>query len=442
MTELSPNLKKIYLFHFFNTIAISAVANFLFLDRIFLRMGLNMQQFGFIKGFAYLLPMGLNLLVSPFLGRLNRDREIVGIGYLIRVFLPLSFFLIPGRINDKSAIAVAVTVILIIVHIFPIIANNSIQMLVRYHVKKEVLGTHLSLITVVWTLPGFLLAIPLSRILDMHTAGTDQEFYRTMFLIMFSTALFEIFASIIIMKLPRHAPEYNKSLRFKDILQPFKNVGFRNLLRVIVVSGMISSLIGAFINPYLLNVQGMSMTSISVISAGVSLLSILALPFWGKLADYVGGKNIYGVAVIGLTVGILALLGRGSGFVLVYAFLSWQGTQGFFGSAIYSTQQFMIFTQSDERKRSVFFAASTFIFGLGWFIGSFFGGIFLEWLRNIQLFSDPMTSYRIYFFICSGVSASLLWLTRFLDDDSEKRSAKRMGIAMYRTARTLFGRIR
>jgi len=442
MTEMSPNLRKIYLFHFFNTIAISVVANFLFLDRIFLRMGLNMQQFGFIKGFAYLLPMGINLLVSPFIGKLNRDREIVGIGYLIRVFLPLSFFLIPGRINDRSAMAVAVMVILVTVHIFPIIANNSIQMLVRYHVRQEVLGTHLSLITVVWTLPGFLLAIPLSKILDMHTSGTDQEFYRTMFLIMLFTALFEIIATIIIMRLPRHNPEHHKNLRFRDIFQPFKNEGFRNLLRVIVVSGMISSMIGAFINPYLLNVQNMSMTLISVISAAVSLLSILALPFWGKLADHVGGKNIYGLAAAGLTVGILALLGKGSGFILVYAFLSWQGSQGLFGSAIYSSQQFMIFTQSEESKRSVFFAASTFVFGLGWFLGSFFGGFLLEWLRNIRFFSNPMTSYRIYFFICSAVSLSLVWLTRALVDDSEKRSARKMGIAMYRTARTLFGRIR
>ncbi len=442
MTEISPALRKIYLFHLFNTIAISVVSNFLFLDRIFLRMGLNMQQFGFIKGFSFLLPMSINLLVSPFIGRLNRDREIVGIGYLIRVFLPLSFLLLPGRIDDKSAMAVAVMIILITIHIFPIIANNSIQMIVRHHIPQKVLGTHLSRITVVWTLPGFLLAIPLSRLVDAHTAGSDQVFYRTMFLIMFFTAIFEIAASLIILRLPRYNPEHHKNLRFSDILYPFRNDGFRNLLRVIVVFGILSSMITAFINPYLLNVQGLSMTLISVISAAVALLSILVLPFWGKLADHVGGKNIYGIAVIGLTIGILALLGKGIVFILIYALLSWEGSRGFFGSAIYSTQQYMIFTQSEESRRSVFFAASTFVFGLGWFLGSFFGGILLEWLRNIKGLSDPMTAYRIYFIICSIIGICLAWLTRLLKDDSEKKSAKRMASAMYRTARTLFGRIR
>ncbi len=131
MFNLHPNLQKIYLFHFFNKIAISVVANFLFLDRIFLRMGLNMQQFGAIKGLSYFIPMIINLLLSPLIGRLNRDREIVGIGYLIRVFLPLLFLLLPRYISDKTALSAAVTAVLLTVHIFPIVSNNCIQMLVR-----------------------------------------------------------------------------------------------------------------------------------------------------------------------------------------------------------------------------------------------------------------------------------------------------------------------
>ena len=401
-----------------------------------------MQQFGAIKGFAFLMPMGLNLLLAPFIAKLNKDREIVAFGYLIRVFLPLLFLILPTRINDKSVMVTAVTIILITIHIFPIIANNCIQMLVRFHIPRGKIGTHLSRITVIWTLPGFLLAIPLSWILDRHSGGTDQEFYKTMFFIMFFTAAFEIIASTIIMRLPRHQFDKKQIRKFRDILGPFQNEGFRHLLKVILIFGIVSSMIMAFINPYLLNIQGMSMTLISVISAVVSLLSILAIPFWGKLADHVGGKNIYGIAAIGMALGLLALLGKGLVFVLIYALLSWEGSRGIFGSAIYSTQQFMIFTQSDEDKRSIFFAASTFIFGLGWFLGSFFGGILLEWLLNIQKFSLSITAYRIYFGICSLGGISLAWLTRLLEDDMEKQSAKGMGLAMYRIARTLFGRTR
>ncbi len=442
MAELEPNLKKIYAFHFFNTIAICVVANFLFLDRIFLRMGLNMQQFGAVKGFAYLLPMGINLLVSPFIGRFNRDREIVAIGYLIRVFLPLLFLLLPGMISNKSTLVTAVTVILITVHIFPIIANNSIQLLVRSNVPQKVLGIHLSRITLVWTLPGFLIAIPLSWLLDRHSGGSDGEFYRAMFFIMFSTALFELIASSIIMKLPRsHIYKYS-GLQFRDILLPFREKGFRNLLLAVGSFSILTSMITAFINPYLLNVQGISMTVISSISAGVALLSILALPYWGKLADHVGGKNIYKIAMLGITVGVLALLGKGMFFVIIYALFAWEGSRGLFGSGIYSTQQFMVFSQSNEDKRPIFFASSTFVLGVGWFLGAFLGGSLLEWLRNVEAFANPMTAYRIFFSICGIGSLFLISFSRTLTEDYKKLSAREMRIAMNRTFRNLYGRIR
>ncbi|NQT59158.1 MAG: MFS transporter [Bacteroidetes bacterium] len=442
MADLHPNLRKIYSFHFFNNIAICVVSNFLFLDRIFLRMGMNMQQFGTIKGFAYLLPMAVNLLLAPFIGKINRDREIVGIGYLIRVFMPLLFLLLPNLISDKTVMVSAVTAILITVHIFPIISNNCIQLLVRAHVPKNTLGTHLSWITVVWTLPGFLLAIPLSWILDRHTGGTDQEFYRTMFIIMLSTGLFEIIASAIIMRLPRQRIEKRPNLNFKDILLPFRDVSFKKLLRAIVVFSILNSMVMAFINPYLLNVQGLSMLFISIISAVVSLLSILVLPFWGKLADLVGGKNIYTIAVVGLAIGIFALLGKGVVFIIIYALFSWEGSRGLFGSGIYSTQQFMVFSQSQEDKRPVFFAASTFVLGFGWFFGSFFGGILLEWLLNMPEISAPLTAYRIFFGICGLGCIILALCSRHLVADSKKQTVREMGIAMYRTVRTLFGRIR
>ncbi len=68
---------KLYLFHFFLSISLTAVASFLFLDRLLLRMGLSMSQFGVIKGLAFLVPVTLNLILAPYLARLGRDREIV-----------------------------------------------------------------------------------------------------------------------------------------------------------------------------------------------------------------------------------------------------------------------------------------------------------------------------------------------------------------------------
>ena len=53
-----------------------------------------------------------------------------------------------------------------------------------------------------------------------------------------------------------------------------------------------------------------------------------------------------------------------------------------------------------------------------------------------------MTAYRIFFGINGLGFLVLAKVTKSLKDDREKQTAKGMGIAMYRTARTLFGRAR
>ena len=92
---MKSEIRKLYLFQLFLSVSLTVVASFLFLDRLFLRMGLSMSQFGVVKGLAFLIPVTVNLLLSPFLARLGKDRQILAISYLIRIFLPFSFLLLP-----------------------------------------------------------------------------------------------------------------------------------------------------------------------------------------------------------------------------------------------------------------------------------------------------------------------------------------------------------
>ena len=90
---MNSDIKKLLLYHLFNGIAISVVGNYLFLDAIFLRYGLDLKQFGFIKGVATWLPLAVGLMLSPALNRLQADKQIIGIVYLMRVALPFLLFL-------------------------------------------------------------------------------------------------------------------------------------------------------------------------------------------------------------------------------------------------------------------------------------------------------------------------------------------------------------
>ena len=104
---MNSDIRRLYFFHFFLSVALTAVGSFLFIDRLFLRMGLSMSQFGLIKGTAFLIPVTVNLALAPYLARLGRDREIASVSYLIRILLPFLFLLVfsfcsfPGSLSPS-----------------------------------------------------------------------------------------------------------------------------------------------------------------------------------------------------------------------------------------------------------------------------------------------------------------------------------------------------
>ena len=444
---MNPNIRRLYLFHFFNNIAITVVANFVFLDKLFLRMDLTMQHFGFVKGAAWFIPMVINLLLSPLVLRMNRDREIIGIGYIIRVSIPFLLLLLPGLTPNAGLRTVGALVVVVFAMIPPIIANNSIQSLIKVYIPKEDLGKHLGIITLLWTLPGFLLAIPCSYFVDLHSGGTDAEFYRSFLIVMTVTAAFQLPASYFIlrMKRPEHALKASEGpVGLSAILEPIKSRQFRPVLNVTFAFGIILAMVTGFINPYLLEGVGLTLTRITVIGAVVSVLSLFVLPLWGRLVDRVGGKNIYRIAVVGLALGIFALVGGSFFFVLVFAVLAWEGSRGFFGAGIYSAQQYLAISFSREERRNIYLAAFTLAQGAGMMLGSIVGGSMLEWIKPmIRSGAGHGTEhFHIYFLFCA---LSALLISQFAMGIRERRASLRphqVGMEMYRVARSMFGRNR
>jgi predicted MFS family arabinose efflux permease len=324
------------------------------------------------------------------------------------------------------------------IHIFPVLANNSIDSLLRAHLPLESMGRHLGRITLLWTLPGYLLAIPLAGYVDRHAGGGDAGFYRALFRVMLGTAVFQVPASLLILGVPRRRTSADRrepgAARLRDIAAPFRNAAYRRLLLVVLVFAVLTSMIYSFINPYLLQVRGMAMRTIGAISAAVAILSIGALPFWGRLADRIGGKNILRVAVSGFALGVLALIGEGAGFVLLFALLCWEGMRGIFGSGIYSTQRYLAQVLSDGRKPNIDFAAATFCSGAGWAAGAVLGGLLLEWLERRAGLLPPFHRYRIYFACCLAGCLLLGRLVLGLEEDRRRLGWREIGAAMFRAA--------
>ena len=433
-TTMSPEIRKLYLFHFFLSMALAVVSSFLFIDKILLRMGLNMSQFGVIKGLAFLGPVTLNLLLAPYLTRWGRDRHIVVSGYLLRVAFPYLLLVLPQLTEDTRLLTLGSTIVLLVTMVFPTLANNSISALCKAHIPRERLGHHMAHIVSLWTVPGFLLAIPCGWYIDRYGASSDPEFYRAFLHVLLATTIFVLPAGWVMLRLSRLEKARRKlpRLGYRDIREPFANKAFRVYLNASFMLSLVSMMIIAFINPYLFRARGLSLLQVSLITTMVTLMGVGLRPLWGQIADHFGGKNILRVSVVGVAVALLFLTGEGLLFIVIFALLAWNTNEGLFGVGVFTGQRYLNLALSDEEKANIYIAATTFVNGVGMFCGSFLGGFLLDWLA-VQIHPDlPYSHYRIYFTYCALAYLIVGQFVVALRERRRRVSSAELALAMYR----------
>src|SRR5262245_26074777 len=121
----SADMRRLYLAFPLMGLAISVVTSGQFFDMILLRLGLNMQQFGVIKGLGFCLPQAINLLLAPLLLRLAVDRWVASIGHLVRIVISFVFLALPYITRDRTALTILYTVAYVTWMLPPTMANNS-----------------------------------------------------------------------------------------------------------------------------------------------------------------------------------------------------------------------------------------------------------------------------------------------------------------------------
>lgn len=435
------NIRKLYLFHALNSIALGVVAHMLFIDKIFLRMGLNMSQFGFIKGISFFLPVTINLLLTPLILRLRMDHKIVAVAYLIRVILPYFFLILPKITHDTSYLAFGCTIVLLTSLIFPTIANNSIQVLCKMHIPKETLGKHSSMIRALWDAPGTILGILCGWYIDRFDGANDAQFYSAYLVIFLATTVFQVLASWVIWQLkplPAEDVESEIPVKFKDILEPFLHTNFRVLLNTVFLTAILTSMVNSFIFPYLLQARGLSMFVISAIIAILSILGFILFPLWGRITDRFGGKNVFRTSVLGVAIGLFCLTGTGLPFVVVYFLLAGL----LFGAGLTTGEGYLVLSLSDKTKSNIYIAAITFVSGCGILVGSAVGGLILEWLKTKMHPDFPFEQFKIYFTYCAFGYLLLGGFVAGLKDGREKVSPVILMQEAYRTFRSCIWRTR
>ena len=156
------------------------------------------------------------------------------------------------------------------------------------------------------------------------------------------------------------------------------------------------------LHPYLAREFGASPLQVGLLMAIYSFLQFLFSPFWGRLSDRLGRRPILLMSLLGSTLSHLAF-GLGSELWILFAARAFAG---FFGANISTAMAYMADTSSSQ-ERSKSMALIGVAFGLGFTIGPFLGGAFIQ----VGQFLGHQAPYGSHF---AAVAASLICFVNFL----------------------------
>ena len=335
------------------------------------------------------------------------------------------------------------TMVLMVAMIFPALANNSIFVLCKAHMPRDKLGKHMGLIGNLSVFPSLIIVIPLAWYVDNHSAGSDAEFYRSLFHVYAITTVFQLFASWVILRVskPTNRSVAQVDTSLKSIFEPLRDRRYRLFLNWLFMWGVIMGMCTSFLNPYLIEGQSLNLKQISIMGAVFAGLALVWRPMWGHLFDRFGARNVIRLGLVGVAVGLFALTGKGLIFVVIFGVLAWI-YDGIFVMAVGTGANYLMLSLSHENKSNVYMAVAGLIGACGVFVGSLGGGVLLDWLKNSVGAGDPTAYYRIYFTYC-GLGTLLLGGTAAaMRDGRRKVRPTQMVLAMYQGFRGLFDRRR
>ena len=319
-------------------------ASFVFIDRLLLRLEIDLGLFGSIKSMMFLIPAALYQLLLPLLRKLNRDVEVCAVSYALRVFFPL---LLPfcAVLLPAPRMTLCAFFLLPAGMLFAVFANNALMKIYRDVLYPAKYNYYTGFMTMCLSLPMTLLALPISWLLDRFNGLGDRDFFLLFGGLQFFTFCFEIPALFALRKVkvrlrrkhgvrperPKEKPK-NRGL----LLAPYLDLRYRAIPALVTLHRIASGLVMAYLTVYFLEVLHFSMTTLALIGLVMSPLLNLLLPFSGKLMDRFGYEIFFVLLSGGMLLGmILFCIFWESSFVLpLFAVLAWDGQMSLFGGVL------------------------------------------------------------------------------------------------------------
>lgn len=213
----------------------------------------------------------------------------------------------------------------------------------------------------------------------------------------------------------KHKPDPGADL-WSMMRQPLMDKNFRRFMWFTASMTFATGYIGQFVWLYLFDVAKMSKTMANaLLVSGPLIITMLALPIWGRLVDRFGRKPVLIIAGLLVVIGPLPwmFITKSNWWqaytVAAISTFAWPGIE----LANFNILLGMSESRGGRRYGTAYIAVISLVSAGAGVLSGLFGGVLAEWLKDFQgsLFGWPLTYHGVLFIISSFLRlAALAWL--------------------------------
>ena len=381
------NIFRLYGYNFFTALASTIVCSFTFLDKLLLRMEIDLALFGLIKGCMFMASAVVYVVFTPLLQRHpgKSDKMICIWAYLFRSFLPALLPLIALLTDHRGFLTWAAIILLSLGMTLAAFANNSLMSLYRLVLPEEHFNRRVGMMNLLISLPASLLGLLMAFILDWTDSAETQIFLIVFAGLQIFCVLFEIPAMLLMkhLELPEKVTASRPVVK-GGLLRPWMDRNYIPILLLVLLHGFVAGAWCAYLGVYLLTVCGFLMSTLVLIGLAMSLLLTGLLPVSGSLTDRIGYRRMFLFLSGGSLIGGLLFCGLpGNYWILIpFALLLWDGNVSLFSGSF----GYGLYAAGSKLAKSELTTCYISAFGLcrngGIFIGSLIGSFLLALLEK------------------------------------------------------------
>lgn len=280
----------------------------------------------------------------------------------------------------------------------------------------KIRGRYLSLREIVMAGCNLIFGFLVARLLD---ALPVESRYIVIFIIGGMTGMADMLCYAFCKEVFSAPPQQSKlSTVFKDV---FANRRFRSLIVMWTAWCFSANFAGVYLTPYAMNEMGLNFTQMMIFGTIASAVAtILIMPFWGRLLDRFGCRNVMMVAGVGTSLAQGFYLLATPGSVLPTFLHSFVGAL-FWSGANLSANSMQLSYSPDETRPSYIAVFSCVTALIGATLGSLSGGALLEFLEARRLFTGSFDRYKMVILLAVVLRlAFVLLLVPRMENDREE----------------------